>query len=190
MAHVVTRALRLAVVNAITFSRLLAGLSSVALVGAPASVTWLAAVFVYILVSDLLDGALARRWRVTTSAGAIFDYVVDRFNIYLQICVLLSAGVPVLVFVPFLVRDLIYVFAQTYVRLDRVAGTKELSLISTIGTYLYVMVRSAGFSGSALLNAFLALTYVLSLVNLGWRVSRLRNEILEKLRREFAVDCQ
>lgn len=174
-------------VNLITLSRLFSGFVSIWLSQAPSASIALGILFAYIFVSDLADGYLARLWGVQTKFGAVFDYVVDRFNIYVQIALLAAFGLPVWLFVPFLVRDMVYIFVQTYVRLDRISGTKELSLISTALTYVFVLLVVSGVSIGPVLVTGLFCSYMLSLGNFGVRVFRLRHDLIEELRKDFGT---
>ena len=173
------------VVNALTLSRLVAGLATVFVFLHVDSAVWLGALFAYMLVSDNLDGALARHWTVATVAGSAFDYAVDRFNTYLQVGLLTSAGVPVWTFIPFFLRDLAYIFVQTYVGTDRVAGTKAVGFIGTGATYLYVLWLAAGLPVKAELNVALIAAYLLSCANLGRRIHSQRQAIAERIRSDF-----
>jgi len=172
-------------VNLITLSRLVSGLGSVWLSQAPEASARLGLLFLYIFLSDLADGHLARRWNVETKFGSLFDYVVDRFNIYLQIAILVAFDVPIWLFVPFLIRDMAYIFVQAYVQLDRVSGTKQLSLISTVLTYVFVLLVVSGVAIGPWLTTGLFCSYLLSLGNFGLRVFRLRHQLRDELRNDF-----
>lgn len=174
-------------VNLITLSRLVSGLISIWLSQVSSAVVFLTILFGYIFLSDLADGYFARRWGVQTKFGAVFDYVVDRFNIYVQIAVLATFGLPVWLFIPFLFRDMAYIFVQTYVQLDRVAGTKELSLISTMLTYIYVLLAASGFGFTLVFLMVLFISYLLSLGNFVVRMYRLRHDLREELRKDFGA---
>src|SRR4051794_9872055 len=160
----------LALVNGLTLSRLIAGIVSVLIFYSQAFKPYLALSFLYILISDLSDGFLARRLAVATRAGSIFDYVVDRFNFYLAIGVLIGEGVSVLVFLPFLLRDLIYVFVQTYVSISSIRGTKAASFGGTLSTYAYVLIINYLGKRNWLLDLLLTVMFVISLANLSLRV--------------------
>lgn len=174
-------------VNLITLSRLISGLVSIWLSQTHETSTVLGFLFLYIFLSDLADGYLARRWSAQTKFGAVFDYTVDRFNIYIQIILLTTFGLPVWLFVPFLLRDMVYIFVQTYVRLDRISGTKELSLISTVLTYVFVFLFVSEFVVGSALVTILFCSYLLSLGNLGVRIYRLRHDFLKELKKDFRI---
>lgn len=181
------RAIHIAVANLVTLFRLVAGLSSIWIYQTPNPTVFLIIVFLFIFASDLMDGHLARRWGATTKFGAIFDYVVDRFNIYLQIAILLNIGTPVWVFVPFLIRDLVYILVQTYIAIPRVSGTKQLSLLSTATTYIFVVVSSFNSDYKMELSIFLFFSYIISLANIGYRAFLLRKNLTDELRKDFFV---
>jgi phosphatidylglycerophosphate synthase len=176
----------LAFVNLLTLSRLAAGLASVFVFRIPTALIWLSILFAYILTSDILDGLLARLWHVTTRAGLIFDYTVDYFNSYLQIALLVSAGVPVWPFTTYMTRDLLYVFWRVYAPFEREAGIKSLSLVGTGGTYAYVLWLASGRAPNYEYNVTLFGLFSISSVNLGWRLYRLRGQILEIILSEFS----
>ena len=79
--------------NALTLSRLPVGTLAAVAFSATYCRLLLASLIAYLFVTDLLDGTLARKWSVTTQAGAILDYVVDRFNYYLVMFLLIHSGV-------------------------------------------------------------------------------------------------
>mmetsp|Transcript_23982 Transcript_23982/g.43876 ORF Transcript_23982/g.43876 Transcript_23982/m.43876 type:complete len:188 (-) Transcript_23982:245-808(-) len=172
-------------VNLITLSRLISGLGSIWLSQAPEASFLLGLLFLYIFLSDLADGHLARRWSVETKFGSLFDYVVDRFNIYVQIALLVAFDVPIWLFVPFLIRDMAYIFVQAYVHVDRVSGTKQLSLVSTVMTYIYVLLVVSSAAIGPWLMTVLFCSYLLSLGNFGLRVFRLRHHLRDELRNDF-----
>lgn len=179
--------LKTASVNLLTFSRLVAGIVSVFVFGQQSAAGALAVVFFYIFVSDLADGYLARLWHVTTKGGAIFDYAVDRFNVYLQVALLVSAGVPVWYFLPFFLRDMLYIFVQTYVARERISGTKSLSFVGTVSVYLYVLFIAYSGGVGSYLNLVLLGALTLSLANMLLRTYRLRHELAEQVRQDFLI---
>jgi CDP-diacylglycerol--glycerol-3-phosphate 3-phosphatidyltransferase len=65
--------------NAITFARL--GLSLVLFGMMSAGVGWLwsAGLFVFAVLTDVLDGWIARKWQLVTQLGRIMDPFVDKF---------------------------------------------------------------------------------------------------------------
>ena len=183
-----SRVFFISVVNFITLSRLIAGLLSIYLFQNQSLSVYLSIAFLYIFISDLLDGYLARKHGATTKFGSIFDYVVDRFNIYLQISLLLSSSVSTWIFTPFFFRDLIYIFIQTYVSLPRVSGTKQLSLISTVLTYSYVFLISNNLQGYIIhCEIILFSSYMLSFINILHRAYRLRRKLADEMRNDIFV---
>lgn len=172
----------LTLVSCLTISRMAAGiLSAIAAFSQPGL---LPPLLLYILVSDVLDGALARRLNVATRLGGILDYSVDRFNFYLVISILVHKGVSPFLFIPYFLRDFLALSVQAYVALPTIRGTKAASVVSTIGTYTYLLLISHfGFSGfiwdGALLTAFIG-----SLANMALRVYRLRDKLLKEFTTE------
>jgi phosphatidylglycerophosphate synthase len=186
MGRVDPRVRSLAIVNLLTLSRLAAGLASLPVALARHEVLLLGALFGYVLASDIADGALSRRWRVSTLAGSVFDYVVDRFNTYLQICILIYFSVPIYVFVPYLLRDLVYVLGQSYLAVGRLSGMKGLSVPATVGTYAYVIWLSAAQRSEAL-EVLLLFAYIVSLAGLLTRLYRMRDVFLARLKGEMSL---
>lgn len=180
-----SRRLKLAFVNGLTFSRLLAGIASVIVFYTPTYRSYLFVIYIYIFLSDVFDGYFARKLKITTKAGSTFDYVVDRFNFFLQISILIKEGVPILIFLPYLVRDLLYVLVQTYVHMERVPGTKAVSFIGTVSVYFYVLYVALGQFTGSLANAILATTLLISLANMVLRTYRLRCEIVIELKKDL-----
>jgi CDP-diacylglycerol--glycerol-3-phosphate 3-phosphatidyltransferase len=175
----------LVIANGLTLSRLVAGIFSVILFYSESFSFYLVLLFLYILISDLLDGFLARRLAVSTRAGGIFDYVVDRFNFYLIISILVSKNVPLLVFLPFFFRDLLYVFIQAYITIPSIRGTKAASFGGTIAGYSYVLVLNYWKIHDPILDTLLFLAFIVSLANLLLRIFRLRGRLLEELREDL-----
>lgn len=171
-------------VNLLTVSRLFAGIGSVALYYSPILHAYLPIAFSYILASDLLDGFLARQLHSTTRLGGLLDYVIDRFNYYLIIAVLIHEGISPLIFLPWFLRDLLYITVQAYTTIPRIRGTKALSFAGTIATYIYVLYLNQGGSPALNLTLILLTTLFTSLVNMVVRVVRLREELV----RSFAED--
>lgn len=178
---------QLATVNSLTLARLMAGFASVFVFPYPQSGSWLIGIFAFILVSDVLDGVLARLWNVATVAGSIFDYTVDYFNSYLQIAILVSVGVPVMVFLAYMVRDLLYVFWRVYAPEEREAGVLSLTIIGTSTCYFYVLYYDLGYEVSFYFNMGLLAAYLLSATHLAWRLYRLRRDILDQIYGELSV---
>lgn len=171
-----------ALVNSLTLSRVPAGILAALSFSTEGLKPYLAVFVGFLFASDLLDGALARRCGVATRAGGILDYVVDRFNFYLMICMLIRAGVSTFLFIPFFLRDLLYISVQVYITLPGLRGTKAASFIGTFSVYAYILVINYwGLRGGLLDNAlFLALSS--SLLNLMLRIFRLRHRILIELK--------
>ena len=171
-------------VTAITFSRFLVGLA-VPFLFFSSNRIYVLACILYIFLSDIADGFFARRWGVSTRAGAIFDYVVDRLNFYLQISILIKTGMAIVVFLPFFIRDLIYIFTQSYIQLPRINGTKSMSFLGTATVYLSTIYLSLGGGISKPFELVIFLLLLVSLLNLLHRVHRVRHLIAEKFRAEM-----
>lgn len=65
--------------NAITFSRLLLSLVLFALIQAGDHWLWAAGLFVFAVATDVLDGWIARKYKLITQLGRIMDPFVDKF---------------------------------------------------------------------------------------------------------------
>jgi cardiolipin synthase (CMP-forming) len=179
------RLVGIVLVNVLTISRLLVGILGVAFFYSSVFRSWLGLVLIYILVSDLLDGFLARRFGLQTDLGGLLDYVIDRCNFYMYIGILIHEGLPPLIFLPWFLRDLLYVGVQAYVALPRIRGTKALSFVGTITTYLYVFFLSTGSSPSDLFTAVLFCALLASLINMSIRIIRVRVTLVKRLRQDI-----
>jgi phosphatidylglycerophosphate synthase len=175
----------LILVNLLTLSRLIAGIASVVAFFSEPLKPFLALLFFYILVSDLLDGALARGLGVATRAGGIFDYVVDRFNSYLIISILLHEGISPLLFLAYFLRDLLYVSVQAYITMPSVRGTKAATFGGISAAYLYVIFINYLRRRSSALELVLLLASMLPLTNIVVRIVRLRTVLLQRLREDL-----
>jgi hypothetical protein len=91
----------------------------------------------------------------------------------------------VLVFLPFLLRDLVYVFVQTYVSIGSIRGTKAASFGGTLGTYSYVLIINYFGIRNRTLDLLLVWAFLMSLANLALRVFRLRYKILDEIKTDF-----
>lgn len=186
MHEIQRRRLFILVVNLLTMLRVPVGIFAAASFSSAYLAQFLAVFIGFLLLGDILDGALARRLNVTTRAGGILDYVVDRFNFYLVICVLIHAGVSPFLFLPFLLRDLIYISVQVYLDMPGIRGTKAASLLGTVTVYLYLLILNYWQLRTSFLDAILLITLSLSLFNLGLRVFRLRHRLLLELKLDLA----
>lgn len=65
--------------NAITFARLLLSFVLFALIQAGNTGIWPAALFVFAVATDVLDGYIARKYKLITQLGRILDPFVDKF---------------------------------------------------------------------------------------------------------------
>lgn len=181
----------LVLLTGLTLSRLFAGiLSSYLFVTSADGSRLLVALCGYILVSDLLDGHLARRLNLTTKAGAILDYGIDRLNIYLVISSLLHRGAPVWVFAPYLARDLISIATQSYMALPKISGTKWLSIGGTISCYLYMLAINFNCVEITVASPRWVLFCLLlvSLFNMMHRIWRVRRQLVTALAEDLGFD--
>jgi phosphatidylglycerophosphate synthase len=173
-------------INGLTLSRLIVGTLAPVVFFSDLSPYILAGCFAYIFGSDLLDGQLARRMQVTTNAGSIFDYITDRYNFYIQVFILVQAGVSIIPFIFYLCRESIYIAVHTYLGTDRVPGTKYVGFIGTAGTYLYTLALKLGFVANYRFDLLLSVAFLLSLgsvIRRAWAVGDLlREEFLKDVR--------
>lgn len=178
---------RLVVVNTLTLLRLPLGIL-LAISYSSQPLKWCVALLIAILViSDNLDGLLARKFNVATRIGAILDYTIDRFNFYIVITLLIHSGISVLVFVPFFLRDLVYIAAQVYVSLPRIRGTKAASVAGGVGAYLYILLVNYWNIRTFGLDMIVFALNCLALANLGLRVFRLRTELVTALAADLNI---
>src|SRR5690349_2450244 len=65
--------------NAITFARLVLSLVLFGMMSAGVGWLWSAGLFVVAVLTDILDGWIARKWQLITQLGRIMDPFVDKF---------------------------------------------------------------------------------------------------------------
>lgn len=65
--------------NAITIARLALSLVLFGLMSAGIAWTWCAGLFVFAVLTDILDGWIARKWKLVTTLGRILDPFADKF---------------------------------------------------------------------------------------------------------------
>jgi CDP-diacylglycerol--glycerol-3-phosphate 3-phosphatidyltransferase len=147
--------------NILTILRLILSLAvffALVVIGAgqgldPQVATWLArltfAGFVIAAVTDFFDGWLARRWKVTSVAGAILDPIADKILVCGAILGLLAIGAPgviipggVILFREFAVSALREVLAPRGLKLPvtMLAKTKTTLQLIALGAILFMMV--------------------------------------------------
>ncbi len=175
----------LLLVNSITLSRIPIGILMAVAYSEASFNLYVAPAIAYLFFADLLDGTLARGLAVVTRAGGVLDYVVDRFNYYLAICLLVRSGISPFLFVPFFLRDLVYVSVQVYVSLPSVRGTKAVSFAGTAAVYGYLLILAEGGQRRLLYDSLMVVLLMLSLANLTTRVYRLRSQLLAALREDL-----
>src|SRR3989344_1680419 len=74
--------------NALTFSRIIITILAVFFIFADFDIVYVAVAFVVGMITDFLDGQIARRFNMKTEFGRQFDMIADRF---LMISVALAA---------------------------------------------------------------------------------------------------
>jgi len=178
---------RLAFVNVLTLSRLPVGVLMGVVFAGQNKRSYLLILIGYLFVTDVLDGALARRWSVATLPGSVLDYVVDRFNYYLALFLLIHSGVSPFLLIPFLLRDLIYVSVQIYIRMPSLRGTKAVGFIGTAAVYCYLIALKYWHARSFVLDLALFLALIASLMSLGVRIFHLRQQLINELRRDLLL---
>ena len=65
--------------NILTFSRVIIAFIVIFFIFANFEITWIILAFLLGMITDVLDGQIARRFKMTTEFGARFDMVADRF---------------------------------------------------------------------------------------------------------------
>jgi CDP-diacylglycerol--glycerol-3-phosphate 3-phosphatidyltransferase len=98
----------LGVPNALTLARMAAALPVAALIGSPhpAAPAWALATFALAMASDVVDGALARRWGRVTPLGAFLDPLADKVLVLSTLIALSARGlVPAGVVAVLLARE-------------------------------------------------------------------------------------
>lgn len=176
------------IVNVITFTRLIAGILVAILFYTSVNAWPLLFAILYIFISDLLDGYLARKLKAQTSAGAIFDYTTDRFNFYILVGICIEGGASILLFIPFFIRDLLYIFVQVYIQLERINGTKSMSFLGTASVYIYVLYIALFDTTNSLIDYLIIFFLCISLFNLLLRIYRMRDRLMNKFLDDLKVN--
>jgi cardiolipin synthase (CMP-forming) len=102
--------------NLITFSRLVAApaIGYLLIDGQP---FWALTLVVYSGITDLLDGYIARRYKMQTVVGSVIDPMADKaLMIILASCLCISGDIPVYMAVLILGRDILLGFSALYYR--------------------------------------------------------------------------
>ncbi len=112
---------------------------------------WVLVVLALVFGSDVLDGWLARRWKLTSLVGKVLDHAVDKFVIISLVLLLaLTRDMPWWVFWFFLARE---------------------SITSVVGIFL--LYKKVKISGSNLMGKitgfFFGITSVAYIVAFAWR---------------------
>ncbi|KAH6661259.1 CDP-alcohol phosphatidyltransferase-domain-containing protein [Truncatella angustata] len=102
--------------NLLTFSRLIAT-PFIGYALLQDAHTWALGLFVYAGVSDLLDGWIARRWKLQTVVGSIVDPMADKILMtVLTVCLAAKGALPVWLAVIILGRDVGLAISAIYYR--------------------------------------------------------------------------
>lgn len=98
----------LGLVTLLSGSRFVASLLLLTLVLRQHSITLGTGIVIYIYLSDVVDGFLARRWKVTSVFGYLLDGLADRSSyLALLLCALVMMGAPVEAVFLLVMRDLV-----------------------------------------------------------------------------------
>lgn len=118
--------------------------------------------------SDLLDGYLARRWKIATSTGAWLDPLADKLLVGVPIVTLAALGrFPVWAAVVIIVREVLVTGIRIYLGsrgkgmpASRIAKWKTLAQLTAI--FLYILPLPDAWSGVKL--AILLVAVILTVV--------------------------
>jgi hypothetical protein len=113
--------------------------------------------------------------------------VIDRFNYYLVIFLLIHSGVSPFLLIPFLLRDLAYVSIQVYIGMPSIRVTKAVGFVGTAAVYLYLLVINYWNAHGSILDTVLILALSVSLVSLALRVFYLRHRLIDELKRDLVL---
>lgn len=148
-----------------------------AVAGAPAPSAWLAVILVVLGLSDVLDGWLARRFRLTSRFGATLDAVADKLAQVAFVTYFAWRGAPAFQPLPLWFWGLIFgrdvVLAIGYLVLRRRHGTVDTEhevhgKIASVLLFLVVLGVSAGAPAMAVNVAVWATTAVVVFSTLGY----------------------
>ena len=80
--------------NTLTFTRVIISFITIFLIIAGFNIVYIILVFLVGMITDVLDGQIARRFNMTTEFGAKFDMVADRFlMIGVALAIILKLGI-------------------------------------------------------------------------------------------------
>lgn len=111
--------------------------------------------FTYAVVSDLLDGWIARKWKLQTVVGSVVDPMADKFLMTtLVICLAVNGSLPMPLFALILGRDVSLAISALYYRYASLPAPK------TMARYWDFSLPSAEVhpTGISKFNTFLQLT--------------------------------
>ncbi|KAI9672110.1 MAG: hypothetical protein M1831_001923 [Alyxoria varia] len=102
--------------NLLTFSRLLAT-PAIGYLILHDTQSWAVGLFAYAGITDLVDGWIARRWKLQTVVGSVVDPIADKaLMTVLTVCLALKGGLPVWLATLILNRDVSLALAAIYYR--------------------------------------------------------------------------
>lgn len=130
---------RSAFVQALTVSRVAASLGFVSVALLPSCTIPSIVLFCLAQASDLADGALARRWGLTTSAGASLDAFADKSLSAASALFAVAVGMPAAPCLMVLIRDLLV----TSLRSVSVDGHRLLAMRRSLGILTAAPMRAA-----------------------------------------------
>lgn len=147
---------------------------------APSARYWGIIIMAVAMLTDKLDGDLARKYGQTTELGKILDPLADKIGVAVVALVLLSIGiVPLWFVVAMIVRDVLIFLGGVYIK-----STKKIILPSNLTGKWAVGVVSATLL-AALLNAPVVLVDIMiaaSVVMLAWSLYLYAKRFLEIVR--------
>ena len=107
----------------------------------PGRFTWAAILFVIAAITDLVDGAIARRTNTTTGLGAFMDPLADKLLVLLTFVILMTMSLyPLWLFVFMLFRDLLNDAYRNFAASQRIMLKANVS--SKIKTILQMLSLS------------------------------------------------
>ena len=90
--------------------------------------TWAVGLFAYAGITDLVDGWIARRWKLQTVVGSVVDPIADKaLMTVVTVCLALQGGLPVWLATLILNRDVSLALAATYYRYASLPRPKTLA---------------------------------------------------------------
>lgn len=177
-------ALRLALVQAITLGRATSGIVFASVAMYPPWQGLAIGVFCFGMISDFMDGYLARRWSCATPGGRALDLFGDKVLTLASLLYAVARGVPLLPCALLLIREALIMSLRTV----QVHGAPLIPLTGIVGGITLVPIRLLAVlllawpqldrGAAKFITAIAWIGAIMSLLSLGWTLSRRRKALI------------